>query len=147
MLPVLRLPSIFRRALFLAMFVAVLCVDSASAQKNQTNTVSPPKYDLKTEAKMNGTVEELKLPAKGSEKESAHLLVKNGADTVDVYLCPKSFLDDMGITFKKGDEIALTGSKVKQDAADLILAREIVKGTDTLVLRDDKGTPIWNWRH
>jgi hypothetical protein len=147
MLPVLRLPIIFRRVLFLAMFVAVLCVDSASAQKNQTNTASPPKYDLKTEAKMNGTVEELKLPAKGSEKEPAHLLVMNGTDTVDVYLCPKSFLDDMGVSFKKGDEIALTGSKVKQAAADLILAREVVKGTDTLVLRDDKGTPIWNWRH
>jgi len=38
------------------------------------------------------------------------------------------FLDDMGISFKKGDDIALTGSKVKQDAADIILAREIVKG-------------------
>lgn len=57
------------------------------------------------------------------------------------------FLDDMGISFKKGDDIALTGSKVKQDAADIILAREIVKGTATLVLRDNKGTPIWNWRH
>jgi len=34
----------------------------------------------------------------------------------------------MGISFKKGDDIALTGSKVKQDAADIILAREIVKG-------------------
>jgi len=128
MLPGLRLPSIFRRVLFLVMFVAVLCVDSASAQKNQPNTASPPKYDLKTEAKMNGTVEELKLPAKGSEKEPAHLLLKNGTETVDVYLCPKSFLDDMGISFKKGDDIALTGSKVKQDAADIILAREIVKG-------------------
>jgi hypothetical protein len=43
------------------------------------------------------------------------------------------------------DEIALTGSKVKQGEADLILAREVVKGADTLVLRDDKGNPVWNW--
>jgi hypothetical protein len=26
-----------------------------------------------------------------------------------------------------------------------ILAREVVKGTDTLVLRDDKGNPVWTW--
>jgi hypothetical protein len=92
---------------------------------------------------MNATVEEVKLPPKGSEKEVAHLLVKNGTETVDVYLCPQSFLGDMGMTFSKGDEIALTGSKVKQEGADLILAREVVKGTDTLLLRDEKGRPIW----
>jgi hypothetical protein len=95
---------------------------------------------------MKGAVEEMKLPPKGSEKEVAHLLVKTGTDTVDVYLCPKSFLDDMGVSFSKGDEIALTGSKVKQGEADLILAREVVKGSDTLVLRDDKGNPVWSWR-
>lgn len=94
---------------------------------------------------MKGTVEELKLPPKGSEKEAAHLLVKSGADSVDVYLCPKSFLDDMGMGFSKGDEIALTGSKVKQGEVDLVLAREVVKGNDTFVLRDAKGDPVWNW--
>jgi hypothetical protein len=71
--------------------------------------------------------------------------VKNGSDTVDVYLCPKSFLDDMGVSFNKGDDIALTGSKVKQNGTDLILAREVVKGDVTLALRDDKGNPVWNW--
>jgi hypothetical protein len=49
-------------------------------------------------------------------------------DTADVYLCLKSFLDDMGVSFGKRDEIALTGSKVKQGEADLILAHEVVKG-------------------
>jgi hypothetical protein len=94
---------------------------------------------------MKAIVEELKLPAK--PHEVAHLLVKIGADTADVYLCPKSFLDDMGVTFSKGDEIGITGSKVKQGEADLILAREVAKGTDTLILRDNKGNPVWNWRH
>lgn len=113
-----------------------------SAQKD----ANVPKYDPHTEAKMKVVVEELKLPPKGSEKEAAHLLVKNGTDTVDVYLCPKSFLEDMGVSYSKGDEIALTGSKVKLGEADLILAREVVKGGDTLVLRDEKGAPVWTWR-
>ena len=105
-----------------------------------------PKYDPSTEAKLKGTVEELKLPPKGSEKEVAHLMIKNGADTFDIYLCPKSFIDDMGVTFAKGDEIAFTGSKVKEGEAEMILAREVIKGTDTLTLRDDKGNPVWSWR-
>jgi len=112
------------------------------AQKAQET--NRPKYDLNTETKMKGTVEEVKLPPKGSEKEIAYLLVKTGTDTVDVYLCPKSFLDDMGVSFSKGDEIALTGSRIKQGEADLILAREVVKGADTLVLRDAKGNPVWS---
>ena len=105
-----------------------------------------PKYDTSTEAKLKGTVEELKLPPKGSEKEVAHLTIKNGTDTFDIYLCPKSFMDDMGVTFVKGDEIACTGSKVKQGEVEMILAREVVKGSDTLILRDDKGNPVWSWR-
>ena len=52
----------------------------------------------------------------------------------------------MGMSFGKGDEIALTGSKVKQGEADLTLAREVVKKEDTFVLRDDKGNPVWTWR-
>jgi len=102
-----------------------------------------PKYDAATETKMKGTVEELKLPEKGHDKEIVHLVMKNGDDTVDIYLCPKSFMDDMGVTFTKGEEIAFTGSKVKQGGADMVLAREVVKGQDTLTLRDDKGRPVW----
>jgi hypothetical protein len=102
-----------------------------------------PKYDAQTETQMKGTVDDVRLPA--SAKEIVYLLMKTDPDTtVEVYLCPKSFLDDMGVTFSKGDGITLSGSKVKQGDADLILAREIVRKTDTLVLRDGKGKPVWN---
>src|SRR3974390_1068820 len=85
----------FRRPILLS--VALLCALPLAAQKEP----APPKDDVK-------------LPPKGSEKEIAHLVIKTGSDTADVYLCPKSFLDDMGVTFAKGDAISLTGSKVKQ---------------------------------
>jgi hypothetical protein len=112
------------------------------AQENQEP--SPPKYDLRTETKMKVTVDEVRVPTKGSEKEVAHLLVKSGTDSVDVYLCSKSFFDLMGMSFGKGDEVTLTGSKVKHGEADLILARKVVRGNDTFVLRDEKGNPFWN---
>jgi hypothetical protein len=106
---------------------------------------APPKYDLHTETKLKGTVEEIRLPPKANDV--VHLMMKNGEDLVDLYFCPKSFMDDMGVAFSKGDEVAFTGSKVKYGGADLILAREVVKGSDTLVLRDDKGNPVWSWKH
>jgi hypothetical protein len=128
----------------LAAFVAALPV---TAQKKAPSAPIGPKYDLQTETKIKGIVEEVKLPPKGSEKEIAHLQVKDGANSSDAYLCPKTFLDDMGMSFAKGDEITMTGSKVKQGDADLFLVREIVKGNDSFVLRDAKGEPVWDWRH
>jgi hypothetical protein len=136
--------SVFRsrKISVLSAFLTLLLVASLVAQK--TPKPSPPKYDLHTEVKIKGTIEEVKLPPKGSEKEIVHLLVKSGTDSVDVYLCPKSFFDDMGMDFGKGDEITLTGSRVKQGETDLVLAREVVKGNNTFVLRDAKGDPVWN---
>lgn len=104
-----------------------------------------PKYDLQTEVKIKGTVLELKTPEK--EKDILHLMIKSGEETIDVSLCPKSYLTEMGTTLVKGDEIALTGSKIKVDDANLILAREVNKGDEMLMLRDGKGVPVWNWKH
>src|SRR6185437_15272458 len=76
-----------RSGILLFLSIGVFLVVSVGAQKAARPV--PPKYDLQTETKIKGTIEEVKLPPKGSEKEIAHLLVKNGADTVDVYLCPR----------------------------------------------------------
>ncbi len=119
--------------------VCLFCALTLLAQKNPTM----PKYDSHSETKMTGVVEELRLPPKGSEKEMAHLLIKNATETVDIYLCPKSFFDNMEMGFNKGDELSFTGSRVKQDGADIVLVREVVKGNDTYVLRDAKGSPVW----
>ena len=111
----------------------------------QAGEPTPPKYDLQTETKFQGTIQDVALPPTGHEKEVVHLFIKVGNDTINVYLCPKSFLDEMGMAFNKGDEIVVIGSKVKQEDADLVLARQAQKGQDTLVLRDDKGNPAWVW--
>src|SRR5258706_415548 len=92
-----------------ALFAVFLCVAPARAQKDLEP--GPPKYDSHTEIKTRVIVEEVKLPPKGSEKDVVHVLVKSDTETLDVYLCPKSFLDDMGVSFSKAEEIALTGSK------------------------------------
>jgi hypothetical protein len=49
----------------------------------------------------------------------------------------------LGIAFKADEAIQITGSKVKQDGADLILAREVVKNGETLTFRFQDGKPAW----
>jgi hypothetical protein len=136
-----------RQIIFLMLFMAAAVVLPTRAQQKKPAAVSLPKYDVSAESKIKGVVDDIKLPPKGSEKEIVHLTVKDGSDSVDVYLCPKTFLDDMGMSFAKGDAVAMTGSKAKQNDADVFLVREIVKGNDSFVLRDAKGEPVWDWRH
>jgi hypothetical protein len=114
----------------------VLLAASALAQ-------SPPKYDKATETKVKGIVAEFKLVPPAGGKPVAYLVLKSGESTIDIFLCPKSFLEEMGVAFKPSDEIQVTGSKVKQESADLILAREVVKGGDTVTLRFGDGKPAW----
>jgi hypothetical protein len=104
---------------------------------------APPKYDPATEAKFKGIVEELKFVPPAGGKPVAYLVMKSGPDAMQIFLCPKKFLEDMGVDFKANDEVEVTGSKIKQDGADLTLAREVVKGGDTLTLRFKDGKPAW----
>lgn len=132
------IPSVLVRLLQLA--AIALVATSAFSQ-------APPKYDPATETTVRGTVGELKLVPPTGGKPIAYLVTKTGPDkekdTVQIFLCPKSFLDQMGIAFKTDEAIEVKGSKVKQDGADLILAREMVKGGETLTFRFPDGKPAW----
>jgi hypothetical protein len=141
-------PRVATRALFgISLFLSLLlCAIPAFAQKTEQKDATPPKYDLHSETKTKGVVDEVNLLSFGTRKDFTELIIKSGDDKIHIYVCPKPFEDEMGITFTKGDEIAVTGSKVKQDASDIILVRELIKGTDTLMFRDDKGNPVWDPR-
>lgn len=134
------------RLFVLIMLLVLLSALPAVAQETPPTDHGAPRYDQKTETKTQGVVDDIKLLALGTRKDFVELIVKSGDATVPIYVCPKPFEDEMGITFSKGDEISVTGSKVKQEAADVILARQLVKGTDTLMFRDDKGNAVWDWR-
>ena len=124
----------------------VFCLNIGICQNSSGNNNSAPKYDLKAETKINGAVEETKLFEFATRKDFVELVIKSNEGKVVVYVCPKPFQDELGISFTKGDAITITGAKVKQEESEVILARELVKGQDTILLRDDKGTPIWNLR-
>lgn len=132
------IPSVSAAKHLLSLAVLGLLTTTAHAQAAQ-------KYDRATETTVKGTVGEIKLIPPTGGKPLAYLVTKaaDEKDAVQIFLCPKKFLDDMGIVFKTDEPIQVTGSKVKQDGADLILAREIVKGGETLTFRFQDGKPAW----
>lgn len=121
-----------------------LCLTAVAFFSTLAFSQAPPKYDPATETTFKGVVQELKLVPPSGGKPVVYLVMKSSPDPAQVFLCPKKFLDDMGIEFKPDDAIEVTGSKVKQDGADLTLAREvIVKSGETLTLRFKDGKPAW----
>jgi hypothetical protein len=122
------------------------CAATGLSQKVPPADTNLPKYDMQTEGKTKGVVDEVRLVPWGAKKEVTELILKIGDDKVRISVCPKPFQEEMGISFSKGDEVAITGSKVKQEGSEVILAREMVRGTDTLMFRDNKGNPVWNER-
>jgi hypothetical protein len=124
----------------------LLCATLAGAQKTTASESGGPKYDLHSEIKTKGIVDEVKMLPFGTRKDVTQLIIKSGDDKIFIYVCPKPFQEEMGISFSKGDEITVTGSKVKLEGSDVILARELVRGTDTLMFRDGKGGPVWDSR-
>ena len=49
----------------------------------------------------------------------------------------------MGIAFKADEAIEMKGYKVQQNGEALILAREMLKGGETVTFRFPDGKPAW----
>jgi hypothetical protein len=126
----------------LLLLLLVLAVPLALAQKAGSDT---PKYDPAKEVKLKGSVEEVKEIPGPKGEVGIELVLKTGSELVEVRLCPNSFLKEFEVTFAKGDQLEITGAKIKLDEKDVVLAREIVRGPETIVLRDKQGAPVWTW--
>ena len=100
-----------------------------------------PKYDTASEVKIKGIVEDItEVPG---NFDGVHLLVRTDTGMVTVRVAPSAFLKEIDTSFKKGDQVQVTGAKAVNATDDQILAREITVGTNTLTLRDDQGIPVW----
>jgi hypothetical protein len=100
-------------------------------------------YDPDAEITIAATIEEVNEESGDRGMIGTHLVVKADEGTLDVHLGPSTYLADQGFVFNKGDRIELTGSKVKQEDATFLIAREVKKGDKLLTLRDEQGRPAW----
>jgi hypothetical protein len=124
-----------------ALALVVLPAYAAPADKN----ANVPKYDKATEAVFKGVIDEVKdreCPISGGM--GAHLMLKlSDGQLLEVHLATSKFVKEYELVFSKGDEIQVTGAKIKFEDKDAILAREIKKGNDIFVFRDKEGKPVW----
>ena len=128
------------------LLIFALLVASAPllAQQNQSNG-AVPKYDAAAETVFKGTVDEVReRQCPMSRGIGSHLMLKlSDGKTIEVHLAPTKFVKAYELTFNKGDQLEVTGTKVNFEGVDTIFAREVKRGSDTFAFRDKEGRPIW----
>jgi len=103
-----------------------------------------PNYNAATEVKVEGVVVDVQqfwCPINGDE--GTHLTLKTDAGILQVHVAPRRFLHGNGVSFSKGDQIAVVGSTVTYEGHDAMIARKITRGDQTYAFRQPDGTPLW----
>lgn len=99
------------------------------------------RYDPATEATFHGKAEDVKDVS--GTPGGVHVQLKTETGTFDVHVGPAFYLRSKEFEILKGDVLDVTGSKLKIEEKDAILARTITKNGKTLELRDKTGLPLW----
>jgi len=133
-------------AAFITIAIFVLASALPSPAQAGKGAYGMRNYDPGTEVTVKGSVEEVTQQAGQRGWSGTHLTLKGDNETFDVHVGPSWFVSQNQFSFAKGDQIEVTGSKVKLGAGNAILAREIKKGDKTLVLRNAQGIPQWSGR-
>jgi CBS domain containing-hemolysin-like protein len=105
-------------------------------------------YNPATVETLSGTVESVDkfTPMKGMYS-GIHLILKTDKETIDVHLGPEWYIERLDTKIEKGDKIEVKGSRVTISGKPAIIAAEVKKGDNVLILRDSAGIPAWaGWR-
>jgi hypothetical protein len=105
-------------------------------------------YNPATVETVSGIIESVDkvTPMKGMNS-GVHVVLKTGKETISVHLGPEWYVERLDTKIQKGDTIEVKGSRVTFAGKPAIIAAEVKKGDDVLVLRDTSGIPAWaGWR-
>jgi hypothetical protein len=136
--------QVWHMAVTVMLFMGLVVVSRAQTTAARK---SAPMYDPATEVTMKGSIEAIKQLIGPQSWAGTHLSLKTDKETIDVHVGPSWFLTQNKISFTKDDQIEVTGSRVKFENSDALIAREIKKGDKTITLRNAQGIPVWSRGH
>lgn len=76
-----------------------------------------------------------------------HLMLKTDKETISIHLGPGWYLENQDVKIELKDKVEIKGSRITFEGKPAIIAAEVKKGEEILVLRDTNGVPAWSgWR-
>jgi DNA-directed RNA polymerase subunit E'/Rpb7 len=106
-------------------------------------------YNPKTVETITGEVVAIdSMMPMGGMSGGVHLQVRTPKnELISIHLGPSWYLERQDISLQVKDKIQVKGSKVSISDKPALIAAEVKKGAQTLVLRDADGFPVWSgWR-
>jgi hypothetical protein len=103
-----------------------------------------PVYSNSNEGIVQGVVQDVQVfycPISGDE--GTHLLLKTEGGTLQVHVAPTRFLRDKKLSFRKGDQIQVVGSRIIYNGHEALIARTVTRGNETMAFREPNGKSMW----
>ena len=122
-----------------ASLVAVL---PAGVEAQGPGRGGPANYSVAAETAVKGTVEEVKP----GPNQGMHVMLKASDGTLELALGPSWYQTEKKYVLAKGDQIDVVGAKSTVEGREVLLVREIKKGSATMTFRDATGLPMWAGR-
>jgi hypothetical protein len=84
---------------------------------------------------------------KGFSDRGVHVVLETGTVATPVHLGPAWYVEKQDMQLAAGDRIEVTGSRIEYEGGPAIVATLVLKGADSLELRNAQGFPRWaGWR-
>jgi hypothetical protein len=71
------------------------------------------------------------------------IVVKTEKETITVHLGPSWYMEHLDAKIVKGDQVEVKGVRTTLAGKPVVIAAEVKKGDNVLILRDSSGIPVW----
>ena len=135
------------RAAPLLIIGLMLASAATAAPAQQARPAGTRNYDPSTVETVKGEVLGVDHVASPRARSGGvHLTIKTDSETISVHLGPAWYVDAQKPLLQKGDHVEVEGSRVSVDGKPAIIARQVQKDGQTLMLRNTAGVPVWAGR-
>jgi hypothetical protein len=124
-----------------AVTVLLVIVFSAAGPRPEK---APPAYNPATEVTVSGSVVETReffCPI--GDDQGIHVVLHTPQSVMLVHVAPARFLRAQEFQFHQGEQLEVVGVGLNFQQQDAMLAREITRGNEVLIVRDHQGRPLW----
>ncbi len=137
----MRLSSFLFGAVLAVVVIAVLLLVSGVTFERAVPSQGAALYNPANEVVLRGVVQETQdFACPVSEGEvGSHLMLQTADGVVQVHLAPGRIMRSQNISFVRGEQVAVVGSRIRFRGKNDLIAREITRGNESLVFRDHAG--------
>jgi len=137
----MRIASLLYGMVFAVVAVAALLLVIGVSFHRPVTLQGAALYNPANEVTVKGVVQEVQeFDCPVSEGElGTHLLLKTADRQLQVHLAPARIIRGQKLSFAPGDQLDVVGAQVRFAGENGIIARQITRGNETLIFRDEKG--------